>query len=227
MNKKNKAVAKTFMIFAVLAAVIYAVHAAGLDTMFDTAWVDTHIRGRGVWGYVLFLLVSGGLTAVGAPRQFVSFLAGYAFGALMGTVWGVLGTTLGCAFVFGWARVAGRGYVLKKHGRRIERLNNFIERNPFSMTLVIRCLPVGNNLLTNLAAGVSNIPAATFIGGSFIGYIPQTLIFALLGSGVRVDPVWRTTISGLLFAVSTLLGWMLYRRYRVEKTLDDPENGPE
>jgi uncharacterized membrane protein YdjX (TVP38/TMEM64 family) len=95
------------------------------------------------------------------------------------------------------------------------------------MTLVIRCLPVGNNLLTNLAAGVSNIPAATFIGGSFIGYIPQTLIFALLGSGVRVDPVWRTTISGLLFAVSTLLGWMLYRRYRVEKTLDDPENGSE
>ncbi|MFV0421736.1 TVP38/TMEM64 family protein [Oleidesulfovibrio sp.] len=226
MNKKTKAIAKTFTIFAALAGIIYVIHAAGLDTMFDRAWVDDNIRDQGVWGYTLFLLVAGGLTAVGMPRQFVSFLAGYAFGAAMGTVWGTIGTTLGCAFVFGWARLMGRGYVLRRHGKRIERLNNFISHNPFSMTLVIRCLPVGNNLLTNLAAGVSNIPASSFIGGSCLGYIPQTLIFALLGSGVRVDPLWRTTISALLFVISSALGWMLYRRYRVEKTLDEPENAP-
>ncbi|MFV0349897.1 MAG: SNARE associated Golgi protein, partial [Halodesulfovibrio sp.] len=64
------------------------------------------------------------------------------------------------------------------------------------------------------------ISSVSFLGGSALGYVPQTFIFALLGSGVNVDPVWRTTISAVLMVVSSLLGYRLYRKYRVESELD-------
>lgn len=89
------------------------------------------------------------------------------------------------------------------------------------MTLLIRFLPVGSNLLTNLVAGVSAVRWLPFMAGSALGYIPQTLIFVLLGSGIHIDPVFRISLSVALFVVSGGLGVYLYRRYRHGKRLDD------
>ena len=87
------------------------------------------------------------------------------------------------------------------------------------MTLLIRLLPIGNNLATNLAAGVTSVRALPFILGSLIGYIPQTLVFALVGSGVNVDPALRIGLAVLLFLVSGVIGVWLYRKYRHGHTL--------
>ena len=52
-----------------------------------------------------------------------------------------------------------------------------------------------------------------FFLGSCLGYIPQNLLFAMIGSGMRVDEGWRIGLSALLFAASCALGWWLYKRY--------------
>jgi hypothetical protein len=49
-----------------------------------------------------------------------------------------------------------------------------------------------------------------------LGYAPQTLIFALLGSGLRVDLLWRVGVAALLFIVSTAIGIAIYRCCRDE-----------
>ena len=85
------------------------------------------------------------------------------------------------------------------------------------MTLLIRFLPVGNNLVTCLTAGVSSAPALPFIFGSMIGFFPQTAIFALAGAGVTVDKFYVIAISAILFLVSALLGLYLYRRFHHDK----------
>ena len=87
------------------------------------------------------------------------------------------------------------------------------------MTVLIRLLPVGNNFATNLAAGVSRVPALPFFLGSLLGYIPQTLVFALAGSGVDVGAAWRIGIAVALFVLSGAIGAWLYRKYRHGKTL--------
>jgi uncharacterized membrane protein YdjX (TVP38/TMEM64 family) len=63
------------------------------------------------------------------------------------------------------------------------------------------------------------VRAISFIGGSTIGYIPQTVIFALLGSGFNVDLEFRIILSIVLFLASILLGFFLYRKYK-RLTLD-------
>ncbi|UZP68359.1 VTT domain-containing protein [Desulfovibrio mangrovi] len=218
--KTRKAILKAFFIFAVLAAVIYLFRVSGLNEVLDKHWMDVHIRDQGLSGYVLFLAIAAGFTAAGFPRQMISFFAGYVFGAVTGTVMGTVGTALGCAVAFYYARYAGRAAIERKLGKKTAKLNAFLQREPFQMTVVIRLLPVGSNILTNLLAGITSISSLSFLGGSTLGYIPQTFIFALLGSGVNVDPVWRTTVSALLMIISSLLGYRLYRKYRVESELE-------
>ncbi len=210
---------KGLLMIAILVAVGYGVKASGIADSFDQTWIDTEIKGRGWWGYGLFFGVGALFTAVGLPRQIVSFMAGYAFGVAFGTVVGVLATAGGCFISFYYARLFGRGMVTTRWPGVIKKVDNFLEAGPFMMTVLIRLLPVGSNVLTNLAAGVTRVSAVKFIGGSALGYIPQTLVFALAGKGVKVDTESRIAIGVLLFVISGVLGAYLYRKVKHSKAV--------
>jgi hypothetical protein len=86
--------------------------APGTDT--GMAWVDTFIRGQGLWGEALFVAIGTAATAAGLPRQIVAFLGGYAFGAGEGIAWALLAQLLGCAASFGWAGRSGRAWAERR-----------------------------------------------------------------------------------------------------------------
>ena len=206
-------------VMATLALGLYVWEMADLSNVLTNDWIDAHIRGQGLTGELLFLALAAMATGVGLPRQVVSGLAGYAFGLMLGTGLALAGTVLGCIGAFYYARLIARGPIQRRLSNRVKRVDDFLHDNTFSMTLLIRMLPVGSNIATNLAAGVSSIRGLPFFGGSALGYLPQTMIFALLGSGVSVDPALRITLSVVLFVASGLLGVYLYRRFRHGKSL--------
>ncbi len=206
---------------ATLIAVGYVLEEGLLQDMLSEAWIDREIRGQGVSGELLFLAVGGLVTALAIPRHIVSFLGGYAFGALPGTALAVLATEIGCVIVFFYGRFVGRPLVSEKIRARVRRIEDFLAANPFSMTLLIRLLPVGNNFATSLAAGVSRVPAGPFLLGSLVGYLPQTLVFALAGSGVEMGGGMRIAFAVLFFIASGAIGIWLYRRYRHGKSLGE------
>ena len=210
---------------ATLIAVGYVVESGMLAGFLSEAWIDKEVRGKGIPGELLFVAVGGLVTAVAIPRHIVSFLGGYAFGALLGTALAVLATEIGCVIVFFYGRFVGRPLVSERMSEkmraRVRRVEDFLASNPFSMTLLIRLLPAGNNFATSLAAGVSRVPAQPFLLGSLVGYLPQTFVFALAGSGIEVGARSRLVIAVVFFVVSGAIGIWLYRRYRHEKTLGE------
>ncbi|KAB2314067.1 VTT domain-containing protein [Betaproteobacteria bacterium SCN2] len=187
---------------------------AGLDHLFEREWIDANVRGNGLRGYALFLAAGALMTAIGLPRQVVGFFGGYAFGVLLGLILGAVAALGGCVLAFYYSRLFGRSLVRRMFPEKLQRFDDFIRGHPFSMTLLMRLLPVGSNLVTNLIAGVSRIPKLAFFGGSFIGYLPQTLVFALAGSGLTVGSQWQIGMSILLLIVSGWLGIRLYRGMR-------------
>ncbi len=214
---------KTGILFLTLAGVVFFAHVFDLGGILNPAWADAHLKRQGGAGVALYIGVTALLSAAGAPRQALAALGGYAFGALLGTVWASAGLIMGCAGGFFYARLLGRASVERRFGPLIRRFNAFVSRQPFLLTIALRLLPVGNNALANLAAGVSAIPAPAFIGGSGIGYLPQTVIFALLGSGLRYDPLLHTGISALLFCLASLLGLALYRHFKATERPEQAE----
>ncbi|MDR0827727.1 MAG: VTT domain-containing protein [Desulfovibrio sp.] len=218
---------KMSLFFLGLAGVIACVHLLDLQELLDPAFADTHLRQNG--GTFLYIALVMFLSPLGFPRQGLAVLGGYAFGALSGTLLTLAGLSLGCAAGFFYARILARPALQKRFGKKIQRLDDFLSRNPFAMTVAVRCFPLGNNALTNLAAGLTSIPALPFFAGSCIGYSPQTLIFALLGSGLRVDPLWRILTAALLFVLASGAGVLIYRRYRDDlkgSPIPDPASDP-
>lgn len=209
------------LVLASLVLIGLALEHSGLGDLLDQRWIDTEVRGHGLSGELLFLAVGGTAVAVGLPRQVVAFMAGYAFDFLLGTALGLLAAVLGCLLSFFYARWLGRGLVAHRFPGRIRRVDDFVRENPFTMTLLIRLLPVGSNLVTNLAAGVSSVAALPFLLGSALGYVPQTAVFALVGSGINLDPVWRIGLGTALFVASGVLGVYLYRRLRHGRSYDE------
>lgn len=228
MNPRR--ILRGLILMATLLALGYLLETTHFGASLNQAWIDAEIRGKGLNGELLFIGVGALAAALAMPRQLISFLGGYAFGLALGTALTLVAVTLGCTLSFFYARWLGRHFIATRFGARIKRIDDFLGWNPFAMALLIRLLPVGNNLITNLTAGVTSVRAAPFILGSLIGYIPQTLVFALIGSGVNVDPELRIGLAVALFLVSGMIGVWLYRKYRHGHTLGaevDAELDPE
>lgn len=218
LASKARVFLRGLLFIASLVVLGYLVDVAHL---LDKAWIDAHVRGQGFDGELLFVAVAALFTAIGLPRQVVAFLAGYAFGLVEGGLLGLLGALLGCMGAFYYARLFGRRVIAGRFPGRVRKIDEFIHEHPLTMTLLIRLLPVGSNLVTNLAAGVSSVRPVPFFAGSALGYVPQTVIFALVGSGIAVQPVIRIGLAVALFIASGALGVYLYHRYRHGHRLDD------
>ena len=188
----------------------------GLADTLSTSWLDHEVIGKGLIGEALFIGLGAIASAIGIPRQLVAFGGGYAFGFSMGILISTVAQIIGCTLSFFYARLLGRSLVRRLFAARIERLDALLHGHPFSMTLLIRLLPVGSNLATNMGAGVSSVPAPRFLAGTMVGYLPQTIVFVLLGTGVQVDATAQIALSAVLFVISGLIGVWLYRRMRTD-----------
>lgn len=165
---------KGLMFLMVLAGAAYL-----LSRGIDKSWIDNNVRGQGIKGWFVFISIGGLLAAVGFPRQVVAFLGGYAFGVIKGLSIALLAVTLGCLLTFFYARFFGRAWVKRKFPRKIKRVDDFLKDSPFAMTLLIRLLPVGNNMATSAAAGVSGVSPFAFIAGLYGGICPPDAGFCL------------------------------------------------
>lgn len=224
LKRKLKALAPGLVFLGTLVAIAYLLNSGLALEWVSEDWrdrIDRDVRGKGAAGELLYLAVGGLACALAVPRHIVSFFGGYAFGVGFGTLLALIATEIGCALTFFYARLIGRPLVSARFGARVQRIDDFLSANPFSMTLLIRLLPVGNNFATSLAAGVSRVPARLFLLGSLLGYVPQTLVFALAGSGIEAGAGVRVGLAVLLFFVSAAIGIWLYHKYRHGKTLGE------
>lgn len=206
-------VLRGLVMLVAMAAIGYAIEQSGFFARLSPSWIDAEVRGHGLRGSLLFVASGAMATAVGVPRQLVSFLGGYAFGFVNGTLLAAAATLIGCILTFSFSRLVARTFVRRRFEGRIRRMEEVLQSAPVSMTLMIRLLPMGSNMITSLVAGLSRVPALPFVAGSLIGYVPQTAIFALVGSGVNVDSVVRVCTGAGLFLISGIIGMRLARTY--------------
>ncbi len=184
--------------------------AAGYAARLAGAGLLTH--SKATWQGAAALVAAGALlSAAGMPRQAVAFAGGYAFGVWQGGALALLAQMLGCVADFWFARVLARDWARRRVTGRLARLDRFLSAKPFTASLTLRLLPVGNNLALNLLAGVSAMPAWPFLAATLLGYLPQTAVFALAGSGVHVDRAYQIGLAAALFVGSAVLGVLLLK----------------
>ena len=208
-----------------LLVVLLVLLTALLGDVLDRHWIDTHIRDRGMAGQAMFVVAACLLMCFGLSRQLVAFLGGYGFGFMPGLLLSMVAVTGACILTFSVARRLLRAVLLRLYSERIQKVDRFIHAHTFPVTLLFRLLPLGSNWMVNIAAGASDVRSLPFFLGSVLGYIPQMVIFTLVGSGTRVERFWQVAIAMALLVVAAAIGYWLYQRYRRLGLVSGPVTG--
>ncbi|KFZ37556.1 hypothetical protein HR45_08995 [Shewanella mangrovi] len=207
----------TVLIFVLLALLV---ESGWFEHLTDKQWVAALINQEGISGDALVFGCAVLFMAVGGPRQLVALVYGYTLGTALGTLMAAMAAIVGCGVTFYLARFTIKGIITRRFGKKTKKFEQFICHKTWLKVIIIRFLPVGSNLVTNLLAGSTHTPSSGFFLGSFIGYLPQTFIFASAGAGIGFSDHFTLMFSCILLVASSLIGTYLYRR-RVQPTVAD------
>ncbi|MEI9902553.1 MAG: VTT domain-containing protein [Asticcacaulis sp.] len=159
----------------------------------------------------------------GAPQFVLIAACVVAFGPVWGAFYSWFATLVSSAMTFYMGRFLGRfsahGWLEKFTGGRLSRMTDYIGKNAFSASFIIRNVPSAPAIVVNMAFGAAGSPFLGFIAGCALGIIPKTILVAMLGtsySSLARGGNWKMAV---LMAVLALLwlGLMLGARRLYER----------
>ncbi|MDY6814976.1 MAG: VTT domain-containing protein [Pseudomonadota bacterium] len=216
-----------WLAFATLALAGYlAIQSGWPDFLADENQVAGYLRSHGVTGFLVVTLAGAAFTGVGAPRQLLAFVLGFALGGVNGALLSTLATAIGAAGCFFTARFLLRVSLARRFSHHMRQFDERFRKQTLLKVLMVRMLPVGSNLVTNLVAGCSGIRFLPFIVGSTIGYLPQMLVFAFSGAGIGSADKYQLMLSIVLFILASLIGALLYHNRRARTLADSVSDHP-
>jgi len=125
------------------------------------------------------------IVAFSIPGAAVMTIAGgFLFGPWLGAVLTVIGATAGAAAVFLAARYALADFLRARASDAILRMEDGFCANALSYMLFLRLVPVFPFWLVNLVPAFLGVGFGTYLLGTFIGIIPGSVVYSLLGDGV-------------------------------------------
>ncbi|MBI2986522.1 MAG: TVP38/TMEM64 family protein [Deltaproteobacteria bacterium] len=107
------------------------------------------------------------------PASILSIAGGLVFGPLFGTVYTVIGASLGAFLSFGIARLLGRDFVKPLLKGKLQQCDAFAERNSFSVVLFMRLLPIFPFDMVNYGAGLCGVKPVSYVVATVLGIIPS------------------------------------------------------
>lgn len=151
------------------------------------------------------------------PGYLIGILGGYLFGWIEGTVYSIIGVTLGSFAVFYLSRKLGRPFVdkLDKKGK-IRKLEELARDEEEGILFLVLLLPFMPDDLISLVAGITRINTFHFVIITILGRLPGFLFLNLVGAGLAKSRDKFTII--IFMALIVLLSVVLsFYRHSLEK----------
>ena len=190
----------------VLATAFVGRHVAFLT---DAARLRAFIDGYGIWAPLVFVVLQA-LQVVLAPipGQILAVVAGYLFGAWWGTLYNMIGITVGSTVAFWLSRRFGRTYVERiideKALAQFDAIGDEYARPALFFFFLIPGLP--DDVLC-FVGGLTRIPLWQLVVLAVVGRAPAFFLANVVGDLLGAD---RVGMAVVLFAVLTVASVVSY-----------------
>lgn len=130
-----------------------------------------------------YALLHASLSAAALPGSFalMSLAGGALFGLPMGAVAAVCAGVTGAAISFLLSRTLLRGWVERRFGGLLGRVNEGLDRGGPLYLIALRLMPVMPFFATNMLMGLTRLRLTAFVWASLLGLLPVTLVYANAG----------------------------------------------
>lgn len=209
---------RLLLLLAGAAAIFALLYFTPIGTLLrDVQQIRAFLKGDDLWAELTFTILITLLVAIGMPRLIFYGIGGLAFGFWQGLLFAQIGSLLGSFLTFFAIRHGGRGWLMARFGEHRFVKKAFRVKSSVKAVVLIRQLPLHGLMITGGLA-LSQASARAFLLGTFIGYLPQGVIAALIGSGM-VDEQAMAGFGKLVIAATVLLlATVLLRRWRRKRT---------
>ena len=183
---------KRLLPLAFLVVVLIAFFASGLNeyATFDTLKDNREallafVRDYFVIAILIYVVGYAFLTAASVPvASLVTIAGGFLFGSYLGTFMTVLAATIGATVLFLLARTAFGEPLRERVGPYIRRMEEGFQEDQASYMLFLRLVPVFPFWVVNLAPAFLGVSTRVFMVTTFVGIIPGTAVFTIVGAGL-------------------------------------------
>ncbi|MDZ7581671.1 MAG: TVP38/TMEM64 family protein [Deltaproteobacteria bacterium] len=166
-------------------------------------WFDA----QGAWAPLLFILIMAAVVVLVLPGVLLTTGAGFVFGVVEGSIYVVMGTTLGATLAFLIARYLfgqrARSFVMAR--AKLQLVSEELTPHGWKIVLLTRLIPFFPSKISNYFFGLTPFSLRGFVGGSLLGFIPFSIHNVYLGS-IAAD----LTTLGARSLGRTPLEWTLY-----------------
>ncbi len=171
---------------------------------------------EGPWGVPALILTFCGCAFIGVPQFLLIGIAVYAFGPVWGAAWAWVATICSGTLTFWLGRFFGDA-TLKRIGQgRIKRFTEFVARNAFAASAIVRNAPTGPFLMVNMVFGAVGAKYSHYIAGMALGVIPKIAMVAFGLKAIQAALQGNLLIAGGAAggAIVVFLGGFFYVRHR-------------
>lgn len=139
------------------------------------------------------------------PGSVFTLAGGVLFGPWLGTLYALIGATVGATAAFFVARYLASDWVARRTGGWLRRLIDGVEREGWRFVAFTRLVPVFPFNLLNYALGLTRIPAMQYVLASFVCMAPGAFAYAWLGhAGAKAIAGGEGTVRAVLIALALL-----------------------
>lgn len=174
-------------------------------------WVDSH----GLWGRLLFLgMIIFQVVIAIIPGEPLEIGAGYAFGALEGTLLCVIGTTVGGILVFQLVRAFGIRFVEVFFSMEKIRSLWFLrtEKRRNLLTFLVFAIPGTPKDLLCYFVGLTDMKLSTWILISSIARIPSIITSTIGGDALGEQEYIQAIVAFAVTIAVSVTGLLIYQK---------------
>jgi uncharacterized membrane protein YdjX (TVP38/TMEM64 family) len=150
------------------------------------------------------------------PGTPLTLAGGALFGPVFGTLYTVVGATIGAICAFYFSRFFSGGVRSKKHDGVLSKLavyDEAIKKNGFLTVLFLRFVPLFPFNGLNFALGLTSINVRDYALGTLLGIIPGTFAFVFFGDSLSSLSPLKIAVAVLVLCGLSLLGKYVMQRY--------------
>jgi uncharacterized membrane protein YdjX (TVP38/TMEM64 family) len=243
MSKDTRTCKGTAATWSISISILFVAVVLGVLIWFDAhhqvlqllAWIDA----QGVLGPLLFMLVMVLVVVFVLPGVMFTTGAGFVFGVVQGSIYVVIGTTLGAMIAFLIARYLfgerATRFVLSH--TKLKLVSEELAPQGWKIVMLTRLVPFFPFKVSNYFFGLTPFSLRGFAGGTLVGIIPFSVHNVYLGS-IAVDlftlgerhaertPVeWALYGAGFLTTIAIVLYLNRLARRALSRYAEEKENG--
>ena len=132
--------------------------------------------------FIFFTIIWVFVAGFGSP---LAIFAGFIFGKWLGTVFLIIGMTVGATALYIFANYFLKKIIKDKFLNRYKNLEEKFKKSEFVYLLIYRFVGGIPFVISNVLPCIFNVKPFNFFWATFIGMIPQLFIFVSIGSGLE------------------------------------------